>query len=59
MNAAAQNRQMLFAIVLVIALLAMLILLYPALASSYDNGASTITGNDVNIETVDDSTIQR
>ena len=59
MNAAAQNRQMLFAIVLVIALLAMLIFLYPALASSYDSGASTITGNDLNIETVDDSTIQR
>lgn len=59
MNAAAQSRQMLFAIVLVIALLAMLIYLYPALASSYDNGASTITGNDLNFETVDDSTIQR
>lgn len=59
MNAAAQSRQMLFAIVLVIALLAMLIYLYPALASSYDNGASTITGNDLNSETVDDSAIQR
>ena len=54
MNAAAQNRHMLFAIVLVIALLAMMISLYPALASSYNNGGSTITGSEFNLETVDD-----
>jgi hypothetical protein len=45
---------MLFAIVLVIALLAMMISLYPALASSYNNGGSTITGSEFNLETVDD-----
>ena len=54
MNAAAQNRHMLFAIVLVIALLAMMISLYPALASIYNNGGSTITGSEFNLETVDD-----
>ena len=59
MNAAAQNRHMLFAIVLVIALLAMMISLYPALASSYNNGGSTITGNDLNIGTVDEAVCQQ
>ena len=59
MNAGAQNRHMLFAIVLVITLLAMTILLYPALASSYSNDGSTITGNEINIGTVDEAACQQ